>query len=317
MAIKNNIIAIGIFTLLMLSACTADNNPVAEQEITLTTPVIELGEVSASASRASGAWDDMVSKASIYLYMHDSADREYKPERRGDYSFDAVDGWTLSYPDQFPAPIVTGGEGSYRAGIDARIYLKANDNMPVIEHAIYGYRGSINVQANGTFAPAAALEPLTAAVLVKLKDANGADISPVTEGNKYRIEQVSFKNFKKFKEGDDGQSYPNGTAAPEFDDALIINHNLLSYANGNYLPGTYPAGLLFNVKYCADGFIGATAQGDNVTTWQVSSSSDITLEAGKLYTFTITLGKDAHITLASGAVTIADWATGSTINVGK
>ena len=302
--------------LLMLAACTSDTDAVTE-EITLTTPVIELGEVSASASRALGAWNDLVSKASIYLYMHDSADREYKSERRGDYSFDADDGWTLTYPDQFPAPIVTGGEGSYRAGIDARIYLKANGNMPVIEHAIYGYRGSINVQANGTFAPAAALEPLTAAVLVKLKDANGAYISPATEGNKYRIEQVSFKNFKKFKKGDDGQSYPNGTAAPEFDDALIINHNLLSYANGNYLPGTYPAGHLFNVKYCAEGF-GDTAQGDNVTTWQVSSSSDITLEAGKLYTFTITLGKDAHITLdAQNAVSIAEWNEGSTINVGR
>lgn len=316
MAIKNNIIAIGSFTLLMLSACTADNNPVAEQEITLTTPVIELGEVSASASRASGAWDDMVSEASIYLYMHDSADREYKPERRGDYSFDAVDGWTLSYPDQFPAPIVTGGEGSYRAGIDARIYLKANGNMPVIEHAIYGYRGSINVQANGTFTPAAALEPLTAAVLVKLKDANGADISPATESNKYRIESCSFKSFDEFSADSDGQIYPNGTAAPMFK-GVITNDYLLSYANGNYLPGTYPAGLLFNVKYCAEGFTGDTAQGDNVTTWQVSSSSAITLEDGKLYTFTITLGKDAHITLASGAVSIASWDPGSEIQVGK
>ena len=123
--------------------------------------------------------------------------------------------------------------------------------------------------------------------------------------------------FWGFEEDDNGQTYPNGTLSPVYKWNFYPDY-LTDYARGEFLPGTYQAGYLFTVKYCAEGFNEDQEQGPNVTTWKVSSSTDITLEAGKLYTFTITLGKDAHITLdAANAVSIAPWGQGSTINVGK
>ena len=54
------------------------------------------------------------------------------------------------------------------------------------------------------------------------------------------------------------------------------------------------------------------------TTWTVNyPAAQLTLEAGKLYTFTATLGADAHITLDAGAVNISDWSEGDQINIGR
>lgn len=331
MAIKNNILAVGCLAMLMLSACTADNDPAAEQEIALTTPVIELGGVEASASRGAATWDDMVSYAGLTLYMQDAQNEQVGNEAR--YAYDSS--WRVNAP-----ATVKGGPGSYRAGIKAYINLNENEStgMPAIEAAWYGYRGAIDVQADGSFAPMGALQPLSSAVQWKLKDANGNDI---TQSDKYLIRPVGLARMFDFTNGDDGNWFPNGTAAPvpQAEDYSAISY--LAGVYGDYTPGTYPATWLENklvtsddvptdpwvlaeVVYCKDGFgwsdetLSYEPSGNEFTTWTVSYPAQrLTLEAGKLYTFTITLGKDAHITLGRNAVSIAGWGPGEQIEVGK
>ena len=322
--------------LLMLSACSQDDTLTAEQTITLTTPVIELSGVQAS-SRAESSLAGVASGAQIVLYLHDSDKREY--DREGNYyDSDFSDGinWTAN-----PSVTVTGGEGSYRAGIYANISLKATADMPEIGGAIYAYRGSIDVGADGEFTPGGTLQPYSAAVLLKLKDADGNVINP--DGiDVFYIEPVGLAMMSGFVPTDadgnvdrtNGQYFPNGTIdAPVRDASSWPSYKLASYALGNHTPGTYPATWennvlvtsaapsnawpLFEVIYCKDGFNGSTPLG-SATTWTVNyPAQQLTLEAGKLYTFTATLGADAHITLDAGDVSISDWEDGSTINVGR
>ena len=351
MAIKNNIIAIGSFTLLMLSACTADNNPVAEQEITLTTPVIELGEVSASASRAV-THAEFVSDTYLHVWLHNSDARMEAESRHGYISYSEEDeGWYTIQPVS-----VTGGEGNYRAGIIVPVswgnYNNDGDFVPKLANAIYAYRGSISVTANGTFTPADKLVPYSAGVQVILQDANGSKINPQDE---YTIKPVGLARMamepgreyndlgvdlpQSFVEDNDGERFPNGKAEAVPAAKTFPSMGYYNVAWGFITPGTYPATWteggaltssaapsapwsLFEVTYCAEGF--QPSNGDYVpkgtaTTWTVSyPAPQLTLEAGKLYTFTIGLGKDAHITLdAADAVTIAPWNDGSEIQVGK
>lgn len=296
---------------LMLAACTRED-VTAGQEIALTTPVIELGEVQASTRAAVGS--STVSNAIVFLSLHDSEDRE---DRLGKYEFNGSS-WTHTM-----APTVTGGEGNYRAGIFAVINLIASgSNMPAIISALYAHRGSINVEADGTFAPTAELEPLTSAVLVVLKNANGETIDPSTSGSEYLITSELLKYVDGVVPGEDGQIYPNGTSAPEYRKESV-KFNLNAAADGFYFPCTYfedkSGGTIFKVTYCYAGFDRGIPKGSS-TTWIVNypAGKSLTMEAGKLYTFTITLGKGAHITLdTENAVTIASWVTGSQISVGK
>lgn len=299
---------------LMLAACTRED-ATAGQEIALTTPVIELGEVQASTRAAVGS--STVSNAIVFLSLHDSEDREVDQDRLGEYEFNGSS-WTHTM-----APTVTGGKGYYRAGIFAVIDLRASgSNMPAIISALYAHRGSINVEANGTFAPTAELEPLTSAVLVVLKNANGETIDPSTSGSKYLITSELLKYVDRVVPGEDGQIYPNGTSAPEYWKESV-KFNLNAAADGFYFPCTYfedkNGGTIFEVTYCDAGFDCGIPKGSS-TTWIVNypAGESLTMEAGKLYTFTITLGKDAHITLdTENAVTVDSWVTGSQISVGK
>lgn len=345
--------------LLMLAACTSDTDAVTE-EITLTTPVIELEGVEAStrASILDGTTPTITSDLYLHVWLHNSDARQEDTKRHGMISFLGDDGWFTNQPVS-----VTDGEGNYRAGIIVPVSWGNWDGgnfMPELNDAIYGYRGSIYVSADGTFTPSGKLVPYSAGMQVILKDANGKVIDPdnadgalemrevytikpvglacmAKEGN--RRDDLTFNLFQSFAADNDGQRFPNGTAPA----VPAAKTNLsMCYSNGAYgsiTPGTYPATWaeggalipsavptapwpLFEVTYCADGF--QFSNGDylpngTATTWTVSYPADqLTLEAGKLYTFTIGLGKDAHITLdAQNAVTIAPWATGSEINVGR
>lgn len=300
---------------LMLAACTRED-VTARQEIALTTPVIELSAVQASTRAAVGS--STVSNARVFLSLHDSEDREVDQDRLGEYEFNGSS-WTHTM-----APTVTGGKGYYRAGIQAVIDLKATGSMPAIINAVYAHRGSINVEADGTFAPTAELEPLTSAVLVVLKNANGETISSSTSGGKYRIYPQTFEYLFGFGEGSDGQYYPFGTADPEYMAYSQPSFNLTDTAIGDYFPSTYfddqNGGPIFKITYCAEGFVGDIPKGSKTTEWIVNypAGRSLTMEAGKLYTFTITLGKDAHITLdTENAVTVDSWVPGSQISVGK
>lgn len=339
--------------LLMLAACTSENDAVTE-EITLTTPVIELGEVSASASRAV-THAEFVSHTYLHVWLHNSDARVEAESRHGYISYSEVDEcWYKTQPVS-----VTGGEGNYRAGIIVPVSwgnYNDGDFVPKLANAIYGYRGSISVTANGTFTPADKLVPYSAGVQVILQDANGSEISSI--GNYYTIKPVGLARMameprggytdldvglpQSFVEGNDDERFPNGTAPAAVPAAKTFPSMIYNdVAWGFITPGTYPATWteggaltssaapsapwpLFEVTYCAVGFDlnKETKEYDAkgpFTTWTVSyPEAQLTLEAGKLYTFTIGLGKDAHITLdAQNAVTIAPWATGSEINVGR
>ena len=106
-----NIWMIMTLPLLMLSACSNDTDAVTE-EITLTTPVIELGEVSASASRAV-TYAEFVSHTYLHVWLHNSDARVEAESRHGYISYSESDEcWYKKQPVS-----VTGGEGNYRAGI--------------------------------------------------------------------------------------------------------------------------------------------------------------------------------------------------------
>lgn len=338
-----NIWMIMTLPLLMFSACSYDTDAVTE-EITLTTPVIELGEVSASASRAV-THAEFVSDTYLHVWLHNSAARVEDESRHGYISYSEDEGWSKIQPVS-----VTGGEGNYRAGIIVPVSYSGDVKLA---NAIYGYRGSISVTADGTFTPADKLVPYSAGVQVILQDANGSEISSI--GNYYTIKPVGLARMamepcreytdlkgdlpQSFVVGDDGERFPNGTA-PAVPAAKTFPSMYYSPAAWGFItPGTYPATwteggaltssavpsapwTLFEVTYCAEGF--EDSDGDylpkgTASTWTVSyPARQLTLEAGKLYTFTIGLGKDAHITLdAAGAVTIAPWNVGSEIQVGK
>lgn len=331
---------------LALTACQQEQDDLSPAAIELTTPVIQLDGVQAS-TRAAQSMESVASSAGIDLYLHDSEARE--ASRKGRYSYNSSN-WTA-----YPSVTITGGEGDYRAGISATISLKATETMPIIANALYAYRGSINVKADGTFTPDDTLQPYSAAVLLKLKDADGNIIDPVkydtpdgenTEGamdngSVYLIKPVGLTMMDGFAAGSDGQRFPNGIADPVPDAITWSPVYLHSTAHGNYTPGTYPATWenrvlnssttapstawpLFEVTYCKDGFeydedYELVPKGTVTTTWTVSyPATQLTLEAGKLYTFTATLGANAHITLdTEESVTISDWATGSEINIGR
>ena len=340
---------------LFLTSCTQDDTLTAEQEITLTTPVIQLSGVQAS-TRAVKDMESVASGALVNLFLHDSEEREL--DRYGIYQNES--NWTSWIAN--PSVTVTGGEGHYRTGINANISLNATADMPEIRDAIYAYRGSVNVKADGTFTPDGTLQPYSAAVLLNLMDAEGNEIVPdkydtpdgeSAEGAKknsdvYLIKPVGLALMNGFVSTDangnvdaNGQYFPNGTAAP-VPGAWTWDYSfqLTTDAVGYYTPGTYPATWedgdvlvtsgaptapwpLFEVTYCKDGFEWSSTVNDYVplspaTTWTVSyPATQLTLEAGKLYTFTAALGADACITLDAGAVSISDWSEGETINVGR
>lgn len=280
--------------LLMLSACSQDDTITAGQTITLTTPVIELSGVQASSRADIDA--TMVSSADLTLYLHDSEARE--ENRKGEYRFETA--WTATTP-----VTVTGGVGNYRAGITAKITLKYDADTQ-ITNALYGYKDRISVTEQGAFTPSDELQPYSSAIAVKLKDANGDDVS--LDGT-YSIHPVGLKKCCGFA-ATDGKAFPNGDVDPVPAAVDYPAYTLTGDACGDYVPGTY-TGLnpLFEVIY---------SSGGKTTTWTVNYDGQLILDAGKLYTFTITLGADAHITLdAENAVSISDWTEGSTINVGR
>lgn len=318
---------------LLFSSCNEDQE-LSPQEITLTRPVIKLGGMEASASRAAGAvnWEDVASQGNLSLSMHDE---ERKDVGSVSFYYSNSSGWSA----YGKGVTLTSGPGTYRAGIYANVYLNAADaaGMPKIDNAWYGYRGTIEVKADGSFTPVDALQPYSTAVQWVLKDANGADIATL-DRSFYLIRPVGLAKMKDYTYGADGYAFPNGTAdaVPLADnyDAFIYN----STADGDYTPGTYPATwtenklqtaatltapwLLAEVVYCPDGFEYDNSQGDvpkgPSTTWMVSyPAKQLTLEAGKLYTFTIGLSKDAHITLGADDISIAPWGKGTPIHVGR
>lgn len=263
-----------LFIGMCFTACIQEND-LEMQEITLTTPVIELSGIQASSRADLDA--TTVSSADLTLYLHDSEARE--EDRKGVYKFSST--WTATTP-----VTVTGGAGNYRAGITANITLE-NAEIQIL-NALYGYKDRISVTGEGAFTPGGSLQPYSSAIAIKLKNANGDDISP---NGSYKIHPVGLKKCNGFAVTD-GKAFPNGDVAPVLAVVDYPAYELTNVAYGDFVPGTYTnLNPLFEVIYCSGG---------NSTTWTVNYDGELKLEAGKLYTFTVTLEADAHITLSGG-----------------
>ena len=300
--------ALSAFT--MLTACQ-EHDELSPQEITLTRPVIKLGGMEASATRAEGG--TAYSGAQLNLYMQ-KADRTV--DKEGLFTYTENSSWTASAEK---CVAVTSGEGYYRAGLWGNFTLPATTDMPAIVDAIYAHRGTINIKADDSFTPDGMLQPYTAAVQWVLKDANGDPIT-VEDLDKYTVCPVGLAYTDGFSAGADGQNFPNGTADPVFN-IVECEADQPNHVWGDYIPVTYPATeqngqLVTAAAPSAPWLLAEVSNGG--TTWTVSyPAQQLTLEAGKLYTFTIGLSKDAHITLGADDISIAPWGEGTPIHVGR
>lgn len=224
---------------------------------------------------------------------------------------------------------VTGGAGYYRASLMTVVNWEAvnpqprelmpadtgEERMPAILGATYAYRGTISVGADGTFTPSAPLQPYSTAIQVLLKDANG---DPLSFGDKYTLKLLGLAQMAGFAPGDDGERFPHGEAEAVPAAAEAPVRMLKDGAWGDICPAQLAAGAeLFEIVYCADGFDGELAPQGAYNTWTVSQTANLNLQAGKLYTFCITLGGNAHITVSPADVDITPWQDGDNINVGK
>ena len=299
---------------LLFSSCNEEQG-LSPQEITLTRPVIKLGGMEASATRAEGG--TAYSGAKLNLYMQ-KADRTV--DKEGLFTYTENSSWTASAEKSVA---VTSGEGYYRAGLWGNFTLPATTDMPAIVDAIYAHRGTINIKADGSFTPDGMLQPYTAAVQWVLKDANGDLITGVDLG-KYTVCPVGLAYTDGFSAGVDGQNFPNGTADPVYN-IVECEADQPNHVWGDYIPVTYPAteqnGQLQTAAVPSVPWPLAEviySSGGPSTIWTVSyPAQQLTLEAGKLYTFTIGLSKDAHITLGADDISIAPWGEGTPIHVGR
>lgn len=280
---------------LTLMACAKEEGMKQSDELQLTTPVVEINAISSIVTRSGGA---DFSEAELRLYIHDSEDRVL--DRKGVYAYNGSS-WTSD-----PSVILKEGAGNYRAGLLATVDLVASGDIPVIQNAYYGHRGSISATANGMFAPSVAMQPLSSAVRFTLKNYTGAAVVP--QQGQYIIEPVGLAKIDSYDES----GYPNGNAdfAPSAKDSEVMDA-LESY--GDFICGTYPATwengnfttadvpteawTIFRVTYCANGFNEQNEPLGAYFVWNVNYPAEqLTMEAGKLYNFTVTLSDPAAAT---------------------
>lgn len=265
--------AVGI-VLFLPTACTSDDAVESREEITLTTPVLQLeGTEAYTGSRLASR---RFTSGTLHLDLLQSD--QTTVHRSGEFKY-ANPAWTVSTPVS-----VSGGAGEYYAKmcLDATLYEETQTPSTIL-NGIYTYTGTIDVTSDGTFTPGDDLEIQTAAIMIKLKDANGEDLDFAVG---YSLQLVGVPVY-------------GGQTAAEY-----------AYGNvayGNYSQGTHGSDTSWPL-------LQVTA---NNVSWTVNYTGTLTLQAGKLYTFTVTLGGDSQVTLGSNSVTISDWTTGDQIIIGK
>lgn len=287
--------------MIILAACNKDAAPDTSHEIVLTTPVIELGEVEAVATRA--AAEGTVTGGTLTLYVQNAERQEMN---NGTFEL-GTEGWAVS-----KQVAVTGGAANYYAGLVAEVDIEACGTIPAITDAVYAYRGIVNVHEDGTFVPVGKLDVMSAALEVNLIDAQGAAID-VTDG-KYIVEPVGLRKMAGFSNG-----YPNTTADPEL---AVSQYPVIgaSVVNGNYAPVTYSSDVegttswqIFTITYCEFGFLNNEPKGPYFT-WNVNYDGELQLEAGMLYTFTVNLPDSQVITKGSAAESSAHIASAQVVD---
>lgn len=266
---------LAVETVLFLpTACTSDDAVKSHEEIILTTPVLQLE--GAEAYAGSRLASRQFTSGTLHLDLLQSD--QTTVHRSGEFTY-ANPAWTVTTPVS-----VSGGAGEYYAQMRLEATLDANhSSTPTIQNGIYTYAGTIDVEDDGTFTPGDDLEIQTAAIMIKLKDANGEDLGFSDE---YSLQWVGIPVYKS------------------------PTTNTYAYGNvayGNYSPGIHGSDTSWPL-------LQVTANG---VTWTVNYTGTLTLQAGKLYTFTVTLGGDSQVTLGSGSVTISGWTAGNQIIIGK
>lgn len=268
-------LAVGI-VLFLPTACTSDDAVESREEITLTTPVLQLegAEAYAGSRLADDDWQFTTGTLHLDLLQSDQT----TVHRSGEFAY-ANAAWTVTTPVS-----VSGGVGEYYAQmrLDATLH-EDNQTPPTILNGIYTYTGTIYVTSDGTFTPGDDLEIQTAAIMVMLKNANGEDLGFSDE---YSLQWVGI---------------------PVYESPTTNTYAYGNVAYGNYSPGIHGSDTSWPL-------LQVTANG---VTWTVNYTGTLTLHAGKLYTFTVTLGGDSQVTLGSNSVTISGWTTGDQIIIGK
>ena len=269
------------------TACNNSDNEPGYGEITLTTPVVSLGGIEATASRAEKAeFTDMVLHVDLLNKEGESNDRSC--------TFKYGSGEWSHGSDQ--SLIVTAGEGKYYArAIAERVNVKQNNNV-LIEGAFYVYNGennsvgTIDVKDKGTFTFGAEMKPLTAAIKVVLKDADGEPVNSGYTVTMNGLQHVNLNGHPGAKWEKDGKSVKL--------DARKIKEPIDDFNKvyGNYVVDTYPAGTIMTITNSVE-----------EVTYHVTTTSDLTLEAGKLYTFNVKLGGDTTIEITSNGITVTDF----------
>lgn len=267
-------LAVGI-VLFLPTACTSDDAVESREEITLTTPVLQLE--GAEAYTGSRLVTRKFTSGTLHLDLLQSD--QTTVHRSGEFTY-ANPAWTVTTPVS-----VSGGTGDYYAQMRLEATLDANHlSTPTIQNGIYTYAGTIDVEDDGTFTPGGDLAIQTAAIMIELKDANGEDLAFPGD---YSIQLVGI---------------------PVYESQTTNTYSYDNVACGNYSPGEYGA---------ADTSWPLLKVTANNVTWTVNYTGILTLDAGKLYTFTVTLGGDSQVTLGSGSVTISGWTAGDQIIIGK
>lgn len=278
------------------SACTNSDNEPNYGEIKLTTPVVQLADIQATASRGVAVTPTEEMKLNVELLKSDKS----STDRRAEYTY-VTNAWNCTAP-----LIVTGGAGDYHARV-----LASGVNVGDVKSAFYSFNGTIGVANDGTFTIGKDdnnvqndMQPLTAAIKVVLKDANGKAIADADIVD-YTVKMTGVKKVTSV-EWNNGDAKLNDTDCTDSDDA---KSGVYAY----YEPIILTAGTeLLTVTYTNNSTNPATT-----TTWNVkTSSAGLTLDKGKLYTFNITLGGDTEITInPSNGITVGDFVNGEDIDI--
>lgn len=276
------------------SACTNSDNEPKYGEITLTTPVVQLADIQATASRGETINPATGMKLNVELLKTDGT----STNRSADYTFGTK--WECNSP-----LIVTGGVGDYHARV-----LASGVNVDDVKSAFYSFNGTIGVANDGTFTIGKddnnaqnGMQPLTAAIKVVLKDANGNDIAAAHLG----AYSVKMTGIQKVTSVAWDNSIVTLTAVNiDTDDA---KSNIYGY----YMPKEIDA----NAELLTVTYTNNSTNPTTTTTWKVNAgSSGLTLDSGKLYTFNITLGGDTEITInPSNGITVGEFANGGNIEI--